>query len=178
MDRERTRRRRAPRRARPRQRGRGRPALAALLALALAACAAPPVTRPALRSIAPEDAGAAARRRLDLEIAYRQMRGFDRGAGAAAGRDGGRLAAGALVAAALAARGEATADDAARWAAGALAACRGLWAEHACQHAQLTVQRLALQYPAVLPAALLPELRAAAAYAPGPPPGAGEIAQP
>ncbi len=175
MDREWTRGRRAPRCVEACRRGSLRPAGAALLALWLAACAAPPVTRPALRSPRPEDGGAAARRRLDLEIAYRQMRSFE-----ASGpvRDGGRLASGALVAAALAARGEATADDAARWAAGVLAACRGHWTENRCAHAQLTVQRLALQLPAVLPPALLPDLRAAAAASPSPPPTAAEVASP
>lgn len=174
MDRERTRGRRAPRRPAVRRRGTGRAGAAALLALGLASCAAPPLTRPPLRSLPPEDGGAAARRRLDLRIAYRQMQGF-----AAAGEtDGGRLASGALVAAALAVQGEATADDAARWARAALDACRGLWAQQRCDHAQLTVQRLALQYPAVFPADLLPELRAAAAYAPSPPPSEAEIASP
>jgi hypothetical protein len=171
MERWRTSRRRAPGRAGVCQPGGRRPALAALLALALAAaCAPPPAARPETRWLGPE----AARRRLDLEIAYRQMQGFERDGE----RDGGRLASGALVAAALAARGEATGDDAARWAEGALAACRGLWAEHACQHAQLTVQRLALQYREALPATLLPALREAAAYAPSPPPGADQIADP
>ncbi len=155
--------------------------IAALLAAALlAACAAPPALRSRRSELPgepsspyPEPAdGYAERQRLDLEIAYRQMQGFARRGES----DGGRLAAGALVAAALAARGEATGEDAARWAAAALRACDGRWAD-ACQHAQLTVQRLALEYADVLPA-LAPRLRAAAADAPSPPPGPGEVAEP
>ncbi len=142
-----------------------------------AACATPPAVGPPRREVAVPLAdaadGFAERQRLDLEIAYRQMQGYSR----AGETDAARLAAGALVAAALAARGEPTADDAVHWAAAALAACRGHWGENRCLHPQLTVQRLALQVPATL-AAVGPELRAAAAAAPSPPPGPSDIADP
>jgi len=151
--------------------------LAALLAAAvLGACGAPgPALRPALRDLHGDDLYAARQARF-LAIAHRQMQGF-----AARGEaDGGRWAAGALVAAALASRGEATGDEAARWADMALQACGGRWATQRCQHAQLTVQRLTLQFPEALRGMpdLLTRLRAAAAEAPGAPPTPDEIAAP
>jgi hypothetical protein len=78
---------------------------------------------------------------------------------------------GALAAAALAAAGRPTAADAARWTESVLGACRGRWGKLQCQHAQLSLQRIALQYPRALPPPLLARVRAEAATAPPPPAG-------
>jgi hypothetical protein len=83
------------------------------------------------------------------------------------------LGTGALAAAALAAAGRDTAGDAARWTAAALDLCAGRWGKFECQHAQISLQRIALQFPQTLPPPLQARLAAqAAAAAPPPPPAA------
>jgi len=84
---------------------------------------------------------------------------------------------GVLVAGALAVAGRPTLEDVSRWAGAALGACAGRWQKLECQRLQLSLERLVLQFPAVLPADLLPRLRAAAAVS-SPPPGAAAVAHP
>ncbi len=87
--------------------------------------------------------------------------------------DEDRLGAGALAAAALAAAGRPTGGDAARWAAAVLDACGGRWGKFRCQHAQINLQRIALQFPRALPPPLLARVRSqVVAAAPPPPPAA------
>jgi hypothetical protein len=78
------------------------------------------------------------------------------------GPSASRYANGALAAAALAARGEATAGDAARWAAAALEDCAGR-REIECESSLFALQRVVLDFPQVLPTELLARVRAAAA---------------
>ena len=143
--------------------------LLALLALttALAGCL-PAGTRPpgapAVRNAA--DGGLSPLRVLYLELALDQLRRFERGVPRL---DEQRLGYGALAAAALAAYGRPTGDDAARWTAAALDACAGRWERVACERLLLDLQRITLQYPRVLPAALLARLRAEAATYVAPP---------
>jgi hypothetical protein len=83
------------------------------------------------------------------------------------------LASGALASAALAAEGKTDAaqrrEDAVRWATGALDACAKRWGNGKCARAQLPLQRIALQYPGVLPAELLARLKTEVAAAAPPP---------
>ncbi len=88
-----------------------------------------------------------------------------------------RQGAGALAAAALAAAGRPTGADAVRWTTEVLDACAGRWQRLQCQHAEIALQRIALQYPQVLPPPLLGRVRAQAVAA-APPPGPEAVADP
>lgn len=119
-------------------------------------------------------AGLAGREERDLrylEVGLGQLRRLEK---AIHRLDEQRLGAGALAAAALAAQGgtEAPAhrSDAIRWATAALGSCGPSWARNNCERTQIALQRLALQYPEVLPAELRQRLRAKAAEAAPPPP--------
>ncbi|HEX2643959.1 MAG TPA: hypothetical protein VHU81_13280, partial [Thermoanaerobaculia bacterium] len=105
-------------------------------------------------------AGPAGRDDRYLEIGLGQLRRLEK---AIHRLDEQRLGAGALAAAALAARGgtEAPAhrSDAIRWATAALGSCGPSWARNNCERTQIALQRLALQYPEVLPAELRQRLR-------------------
>lgn len=126
--------------------------------------AAPAAAAPAAATPSPPPAG----RALEyLELGHAQLSRLERRI-KRLGEDRDGL--GALAAAALAAAGRPTAADAARWTASVLDACRGRWGKLQCQHAQLSLQRIALQYPQALPPPLLVRVRAEGAVAP-PPPG-------
>lgn len=92
------------------------------------------------------------------------------------------LGAGALAAAALAARGgpesKALRADAARLAGKALDVCAGRWGgDEECARSQIPLQRLVLQYPGALPPELLARLRTEVSNA-APPPGPPEVEDP
>ncbi len=90
------------------------------------------------------------------------------------------LATGALAAAALASQGGPEAPrlrgDAARLASGALDHCPR-WTTNQCARAQLPLERLALQYPDLLPPDLLARLRSKVSNG-APPPGEGQVRDP
>jgi len=138
---------------------------------------APPAT-PA----APDTASDAlpARGHRYLELAWRDLRRLD---GAIGDMGPHRNAAAALVAAALTATSDKGGTDAglaslaARYTGLALDACSGRWHQVDCERAALDLQRVALQYAAVLPAKLRQRLRREVAQ-PSPPPSAAEIANP
>jgi hypothetical protein len=110
-----------------------------------------------------------------LEIGVDQIRRMEGKRGTLGPQFQQSLASGALASAALAAENRADAaqrrEDAARWATGALGACAGRWGNGKCARAQLPLQRIALQYPGVLPAELLARLKTEVDAA-APPPGA------
>jgi hypothetical protein len=138
------------------------PALAALALTVSTACPAP-AQSPVL----------SARDRLYLDLALRQTRQFER---TMPHLDPERLGSAALEAAALA-QSAANSSDAARWVATGLDDCTGQWEKVACERMLLAFQRVALQFPDVLPPALLARLRSAAAtYVP--PPGEEAVRAP
>lgn len=139
----------------------------AILALSLASPALAAPTRPALT----------AREVKYLELGIEQLRRMEGKHGRLGPEFQQNLATGALASAALAAQGRTDAadtarrrEDAVRWATGALDACAKRWGNGKCARAQLPLQRVALQYPDVLPAELLTRLKAEVAAA-APPPG-------
>jgi hypothetical protein len=113
-----------------------------------------------------------------LELGIDQLRRMEGKRGKLGPEFQQNLASGALASAALAAEGRANAadtvqrrEDAVRWTTGALDACDNRWGNGKCARAQLPLQRIALQFPGILPAELLARLKtevAAAAPAPGP----------
>lgn len=166
-----------PRAARRRQSGTSRAALAGVLATAFllaglvlaqeAPKAAPQPTAPATERLDEKEErfvelGLGQLRRLEKSI--RQL-------------DEQRLGAGSLAAAALAAQSSRPADpaaavhraDALRWIPAALDGCGSRWPKHNCERTQIALQRVALQYPEILPPALRRRLREEAAV-PAPPP--------
>jgi hypothetical protein len=120
------------------------------LMLALTGCAAPAGTPArALRAEPdPQVRTEAARELRYLEIAHRQMLRFAQ----AIQLDEERSGVAALSAAALAAAGQPTRDDAVRWAMATLDLCTG---RRDCGTAFMALQRIALQYPETLPKDLL-----------------------
>ncbi|HEX9667973.1 MAG TPA: hypothetical protein VGC93_00695 [Thermoanaerobaculia bacterium] len=133
-------------------------------ALACLLLAAAPPARPAPRAWPPP----AGRSLQYLEMGLGQLQRLERRI-KRLGED--RQGAGALAAAALAAAGRPTGADAARWTTTVLDACAGRWQRFQCQHAEMALQRIALQYPQALPPPLLGRVRAqavAAAPSPGP----------
>lgn len=91
-------------------------------------------------------------------------------------KDGSRWAKGALSAAALARKGfPGAATDTARWTDEALADCDA--GSFRCQNTQLTLERLVLQFPDILPPELMARVRKAAS-AGAPPPGPEQVADP
>lgn len=113
-----------------------------------------------------------------LELGIEQLRRMEGKHGRLGPEYQQNLATGALASAALASQGRANAadtaqrrEDAIRWATGALDACSHRWGNGKCARAQLPLQRVALQYPEVLPAELLTRLKTEVAAA-APPPSA------
>lgn len=160
-------------------------AAGALTTALLAQAAAPPpapAEQPAPRTTAGPGAPQApppwpppAGRALDyLERGHGQLSRLERRLGRL---DPDRQGAGALAAAALAAAGKPTAPDAARWTAAVLDGCGKRWGKLQCQHAQMSLQRIVLQYPGVLPPPLVERVRAEAT-AGAPPPTATAVADP
>jgi len=88
-----------------------------------------------------------------------------------------RDAAAALAAAALAAHGRAEPAEAATKVAEVLDRCPGRWQKAECERGLLSIQRVAIQYPDVLPAPLAERLRREAARV-APPPAPEQIASP
>ena len=113
--------------------------------------------------------------RLDfLGRSLAQLRRLERAIGEMGpNRDG----AAALAAAALASHGRAEPAEAAGKVREALDACAGRWHEVDCERGLLSLQRVAIQYPAVLPPPLAERLRREAAAA-APPPDPARIASP
>lgn len=92
-------------------------------------------------------------------------------------KDSSRWAKGALAAAALARKGfPGAATDAARWTEAALADCASE-KSFRCQNTQLTLERLVLQFPDTLPAALKERVKKAVSGG-APPPGPEQVADP
>ncbi|HSF41473.1 MAG TPA: hypothetical protein VLT87_16860, partial [Thermoanaerobaculia bacterium] len=91
------------------------------------------------------------------------------------------LGAAALAAAALAAEGRPDAparrEEAARWVTQILEICGGKWGDEECARTQIPLQKLALQYPQVLPEELRARLREQVSAA-APPPDASQIRNP
>jgi hypothetical protein len=116
-----------------------------------------------------------------LEIGVDQIRRMEGKRGTLGPQFQQSLASGALASAALAAEGRADAaqrrEDAVRWATGALDACANRWGNGKCARAQLPLQRIALQYPGMLPAELLTRLKTEVAAA-APPPGPEAVRDP
>ena len=118
----------------------------------------------------------------EREASYlqRQLTQIRRWEGRPAGESPQPLATGSLAAAALASQGGPEAprllEEAARFASGALDQC-AKWTTNKCARAQLPLERLALQYPDLLPPALLARLRAKVSNA-APPPGEGQVRDP
>ncbi|MES1242990.1 MAG: hypothetical protein ABUT39_15345 [Acidobacteriota bacterium] len=110
-----------------------------------------------------------------LELGIEQLRRMEGKHGRLGPEFQQNLASGALASAALASESRPDAaqrrEDAVRWATGALDACSKRWGNGKCARAQLPLQRVALQYPGVLPAELLTRLKAEVS-ASAPPPGA------
>jgi hypothetical protein len=155
--------------------------LAALcLAAASSAPASPAAPVPAvIARVAPDGPLSAAERRQRrgryLELALRQMRRLEQ---IERRLDTQRLGAGALAAAALAPASAGAPDgEASRWTGQLLEDCSGGWQRVACARAELSLQRIVLQFPRALPPALLARARAEAAAA-GPPPQPAEAASP
>ncbi|HTQ78956.1 MAG TPA: hypothetical protein VMM92_03085 [Thermoanaerobaculia bacterium] len=132
----------------------------------------PPAAPRSFRFPATEEAFAARQVRF-LEIAFRELRYPRPGYGPSASR----YATGALAAAALASRGQATTGEAARWAEATLAACDDRWDKVECETVLLSLQRLVLDYPQILPPELLSRLRKATSDS-APAPEAEEILHP
>lgn len=124
--------------------------------------------------------GPAERREAYLERSLRQLWQLERAIG---GLGAGRDAAGALAAGALAASGRAevggrqTAAEAVRYVQQTLEDCRGRWHRWECSQAQISLQRLLLQYPGVPAEPARKSLREQAAVG-TPPPSEAEIADP
>ncbi|HEX3129989.1 MAG TPA: hypothetical protein VH394_21830, partial [Thermoanaerobaculia bacterium] len=116
-----------------------------------------------------------------LELGIEQLRRMEGKHGRLGPEFQQNLASGALASAALASEGRADAaqrrEDAVRWATGALDACDHRWGNGKCARAQLPLQRIALQYPGVLPAELLTRLKTEVAAA-APPPNAEAVRDP
>jgi hypothetical protein len=110
----------------------------------------------------------------------RQLTQIRRWEGRPAGESPQPLATGALAAAALASQGGPEApklrEEAANFASGALDHCPK-WHTNQCARAQLPLERLALQYPDLLPPELLARLKAKASNA-APPPGEAQVRDP
>jgi hypothetical protein len=110
----------------------------------------------------------------------RQLTQIRRWEGRPAGESPQPLATGALAAAALASQGGPEAprlrEEAARFTAGALDQC-ARWTSNQCARAQLPLERVALQYPDLLPPALLARLRAKVSNG-APPPGEAQVRDP
>lgn len=91
------------------------------------------------------------------------------------------LGAAALAAAALAAEGRPDAparrEEAARWVRQILEICGGKWGDEECARTQIPLQKLALQYPQVLPEELRARLKDLVSAA-APPPDASQIRNP
>jgi hypothetical protein len=105
--------------------------------------------------------------RLDyLERSLAQLARLEKGIGALGPQRDGPAA---LAATALAARGRAPAEEAARYARRVLEECAGRWHGGRCDRASLPLQRLVLQLPGVLPEDLEARLRAGLAVPPAPP---------
>ncbi|HXU31148.1 MAG TPA: hypothetical protein VN851_11270 [Thermoanaerobaculia bacterium] len=91
-------------------------------------------------------------------------------------KDSSRWAKGALAAAALARNGfPGAAADAARWSAAALDDCGE--GSFRCQNTQLTLERLILQFPDILPPDLRKRVKKSVSVG-APPPGPGQVADP
>ncbi len=159
--------------ARPRRSGTLKAGLAAL-GLFLAAAGAFQASSDSGTALAP-------RKVRYLELGVEQIRRIEGKRGTMGPEFQQTLASGALASAALAAEGRPDAaqrrQDAARWAAGALDACSGRWGNGKCARAQLPLQRIALQYPGVLPAEMLTRLKTEVSAA-APPPDAGAVRDP
>ncbi len=116
-----------------------------------------------------------------LELGIEQLQRMEKKFGRLGPQFQQALGAGALASAALAAesRPDAAARraDAVRWTTGALDACAGRWPSGKCARTEIPLQKLALQYPGVLPAELLTRLRSEVAAA-APPPDAAAAADP
>jgi hypothetical protein len=115
---------------------------------------------------------------LYLDLAFRQTRQFERTMPHLGPE---RLGSAALEAAALASAGKSagrsTAADAERYLTAGLDACTGQWHKVHCERMLLAFQRVALQFPAVVPEPLLTRLRTQAAiYVP--PPGEAAVRDP
>lgn len=108
-----------------------------------------------------------------LELGIEQLRRMEGKHGRLGPEYQQNLASGALASAALASEGRPDAvqrrEDAVRWTTGALDACAKRWGNGKCARAQLPLQRIALQYPGVLPAELLARLKTEVAAAAPPP---------
>lgn len=145
-----------------------------------------PAKRPQPPSPPPAAAAAAAgepwKKLSEREVIYlqRQLGQIRRWEGRPAGESPQPLATGSLAAAALASQGGPEAprlrEEAARFAAGAVAEC-AKWTTNKCARSQLPLERLVLQYPEQLPADLLARLRAAVSNS-APPPGEAQTADP
>jgi uncharacterized membrane protein len=166
-------------------------ALAVFLAGGLLACAvsahpkrpAPPEPAPmAIEAPPPQEPRQLWKRLSEREASYlqRQLTQIRRWEGRPAGESPQPLATGSLAAAALASQGGSEAprlrEEAARFASGALNQC-AKWTTNKCARAQLPLERLALQYPDLLPPELLARLRAKVSNA-APPPGEGQVRDP
>jgi hypothetical protein len=91
-------------------------------------------------------------------------------------KDSSRWAKGALSAAAMARKGfPGAATDAARWTEAALVDCGA--GSFRCQNTQLTLERLVLQFPKILPPELREQVRRAVSGG-APPPGPEQVADP
>lgn len=139
----------------------------------LAACRA---SAPGPRA-APEFAGRPARD-VALHYLYYAYQGFLRDERDDSDpKDSSRWAKGALAAAALARKGfPGTATDAARWTEAALADCAAT-GSFRCQNTQLTLERLVLQFPDVLPPDLKKRVLSMVSRG-APPPGSEQVADP
>jgi len=143
-----------PARRPPLMQDRGRSFWILALLTVLGCAEHPPAAPRSFRFPATEEAFAARQVRF-LEIAFRELRYPRPGYGPSASR----YATGALAAAALASRGQATTGEAARWAEATLAACDDRWDKVECETVLLSLQRLVLDYPQILPPELLSRLR-------------------
>jgi hypothetical protein len=116
-----------------------------------------------------------------LELGIEQLRRMEGKHGRLGPEFQQNLATGALASAALASQGRTDAsqrrEDAVRWATGALDACDKRWGTGKCARAELPLQRVALQYPDMLPAELLARLKAEVVAA-APPPGPEAVRDP
>lgn len=105
---------------------------------------------------------AADRKRRYLEISHRQMKKFSQ----VIRLNEERLGPAALSAAALAAAGKPTREEAIRWTSEVLDRCA---TRQKCDSTWMAMQRVVLQYPEALPPDLLERVRAVASRAPQPP---------
>ncbi len=155
------------------------PAAAAAAATRAARAATPPAAERFALSPVPARPAPGAAGLSDRQLAYlaRARRQLDRLEGAIHRTGPDRQAAAALVAAALSLRGAAPAAAVGQHLEGALEPCAGRWGTTSCERALLSLQRVALQFPAAVPERLREPLRRAAGAA-VPPPAADRLEAP